>query len=331
MAFPLLSIVIPTHKRPTHLPHAIESALQSSPDGDVEVIVVPNGNDETWRSIAKQYKTNTRVQWHPIQLPHANTARNHGLSKSNGKYIRFLDDDDYLLPSSSQQLQYLEREAAEICSGRVLNVDINGSEIGLTSFPQTDDFIVACTSISGFTLPVSNVYLRASLGNCRWDERVNRAQDNVWMLDLACTREWRWCHMEQPVGAWVQHPAARVSTTRISTDRPSLVIDTLEKLWASLKKGGRLTPARQAAIAAALWHYVHWRFPFQPLYWHRVAKIALHICPESRPDHPLFEHKLLARVPALTVEWAIYPARRTMTLYRDIQQDLIGRDYRRQL
>src|SRR3546814_8013731 len=60
---PLLSVIIPTYKRPQYLPRAINSAVQAAPDGDVEVIVVPNGPDDSWKNVAKKYQSEPRVQW----------------------------------------------------------------------------------------------------------------------------------------------------------------------------------------------------------------------------------------------------------------------------
>ncbi|MDU7564520.1 MAG: glycosyltransferase, partial [Acinetobacter baumannii] len=57
---PLLSVVIPTFGRPEFLTRAIDSALQAVVNNsEVEVIVVPNGKDDSWREIAEIY-SNTK-------------------------------------------------------------------------------------------------------------------------------------------------------------------------------------------------------------------------------------------------------------------------------
>src|SRR3546814_303443 len=124
---PLLSVIIPTYKRPQYLPRAINSAVQAAPDGDVEVIVVPNGPDDSWKNVSKKYQSEPRVQWHSIATEHANVARNYGKQLARGKYIRFLDDDDYLLPAATKQLGIAVNTKAEITSG---SVDLVTDEIG---------------------------------------------------------------------------------------------------------------------------------------------------------------------------------------------------------
>jgi glycosyltransferase involved in cell wall biosynthesis len=328
---PILSVIIPTKNRPQYLLRAITSALKVSPNNELEVIVVPNGPDLSWKNVAERFAADKQVLWHPISTGHANAARNHGLSLAKGKYIRFLDDDDYLFPSAKEQVELLESSGAELCSGRVQSVDVDGSIIGETSFPISKDFVAAAVSVTGFTLPTGNLFLKRALTGFCWNENVGRAQDYIWMLTLAGGREWNWLHLDQVVGVWFQHEQQRTSTVAISKDHPTQAIDALEQLWRNLNLTGRLTHQRAEAIAETLWDYVHWRFPFRPLYWHNVAKLATKIEPSARPDHPIFDLWPLYLLPALTVEWGIYPLRRITTFYRDKKRDLLGWDYKRHL
>src|SRR5690606_21298027 len=114
---PPLTVVLPTAGRPQFLPRAVDSALKAAPEGDVEVIVVPNGPDKSWRMALAPFQTDRRIRVAPVARAHANVARNHGLVLARGKYIRFLDDDDYLLPAASEQILALERSGHDLCSG----------------------------------------------------------------------------------------------------------------------------------------------------------------------------------------------------------------------
>src|SRR5690606_33579080 len=121
---PLVSVIIPTYGRPTFLKRAIDSARESEDSSLVEVVVVPNGPDESWRRVAEQFKDAENVRFLPIATAHANAARNYGLLNAKGSYVRFLDDDDYLFPSAAHiQVEYLEKTGADVCSGLLLNVD----------------------------------------------------------------------------------------------------------------------------------------------------------------------------------------------------------------
>ena len=67
-AHPLISIVIPTAGRPDYLPRAVESALRCAGDCGTEVIVVPNGPDESWRASLGALLHNPSVRILPIPM-----------------------------------------------------------------------------------------------------------------------------------------------------------------------------------------------------------------------------------------------------------------------
>ena len=82
MTAPLLSVIIPTHNRPQYLPRAVESALQAAPNGNVEVIVVPNGGDETWKISLATLLKDKRIIVSPIEkgmlMRHVTVEMKHG-------------------------------------------------------------------------------------------------------------------------------------------------------------------------------------------------------------------------------------------------------------
>lgn len=327
----LLSVIVPTHRRPQFLPIAVRSALEGM-GNEVEVIVVPNGNDDSWKQSMVAFNADKRVRIESIAEVDANLARNHGMSMARGKYLRFLDDDDYLLPTAAGQLQFAVDSGADICSGLLRTIDGSSKDIGLVRFPETRDFVCAAVSISGFTLPVGNIFLRSQLVDCQWMPRLGRFQDNAWMMDLAARREWKWVHYNEPVGVWYQHDQQRVSSTRPLKERHEKLIEKLLTLHARLTSEERINEDRCAAIAAGLWHYAHRGFPYHPRYWSHVANYALQISAASRPNEPEFHTGFLRHMNPLFAEWSIYPIRRATRLYRDvIARILRNTDYRRQL
>jgi glycosyltransferase involved in cell wall biosynthesis len=313
---PLVSVVIPTYNRPALLLRAIDSALHSVPNDDVEVIVVPNGPSISWREIAERCAKDARVQWQPIHAAQGNVARNHGMNLAAGKYLRFLDDDDYLLPAAADQTALLESTGADVCSGRIENVDEDDVAHGLLSFPQTDDFVCAAVSFSGFALPTGHLFLRTQLENSRWDVTLGRRQDYAWMLDLAANREWRWVHMNRPVGAWFQHRGIRISHEKFMEEHEQPVVDKLFALHHKLGDDNRLNAARSTAIATALWHHIHLGFPHHPRYWSGIARRAQSICPTAQPPHPFFTTGFMGLIDPVVGEWALLPFRKAAKVVR---------------
>jgi len=91
------SVIIPCYKQAHLLPKAIESALQQTQDMDldVEVIVVDDGSPDAAAEVAGRYGGVTVIRQANAGL---SAARNRGILRSTGRYLLFLDSDDFLRP-----------------------------------------------------------------------------------------------------------------------------------------------------------------------------------------------------------------------------------------
>jgi glycosyltransferase involved in cell wall biosynthesis len=308
----------------------VRSALEYAGD-IVEVIVVPNGPDRSYEQSLAEFSSDARVRVHPIEVAHGNVARNHGMQLAQGKYLRFLDDDDYLLSAALHQLRHMENSSAEVCSGLLLNLDQSGTELGTVGFPNTVDFVCAALTISGFTLPTGNVFLRSALKGCLWAPEVNRGQDLCWMLDLAAKREWSWTHFPQQVGVWFQHDTPRVSSTSALRGTEQEIIHRIFGIYKSLSAERRIDDARRDYIASCLWYYIHRGFPYHPFYWTRIARLASHIFPAARPAADMFRRGVFGRTDPLVGEWVLLPARLLTQASRRLITYVRGPTYRRRL
>lgn len=101
---PIVSVIIPTYKRPANLSRTILSVLKQTYT-PIEIIVVDdNGLDTFWQKETekelKDFIEKNKIKYliHPTNL-NGSAARNTGFKHCKGKYICFLDDDDYFLPN----------------------------------------------------------------------------------------------------------------------------------------------------------------------------------------------------------------------------------------
>lgn len=113
----LLSIVIPHYNLPKEmLKRCIDSIIgQALPNGTYEIIIVDDGSLEQPLWIESKY------HGYDIRLINNNhggpgCARNKGIEEAQGKYIQFVDADDYLFPNGdmSQCIAMLESERPQI-------------------------------------------------------------------------------------------------------------------------------------------------------------------------------------------------------------------------
>jgi glycosyltransferase involved in cell wall biosynthesis len=92
---PLFSIVIPTRDRPNFLREAIQSALEQEFD-DYEIIVSDNSTNSETEKVVSEFESKKLKYFRtpkPLDMP---KSWDFALSKANGKFITFLEDDDLL-------------------------------------------------------------------------------------------------------------------------------------------------------------------------------------------------------------------------------------------
>jgi len=102
---PLVSVIIPTYNRAYILPKAIESVINQT-FKDLEIIVVDDGSTDETPYIITKYPL-IYVKKPRKGVAH---ARNTGIKKAQGKFICFLDSDDYFVPEKiEKQLKFFEK------------------------------------------------------------------------------------------------------------------------------------------------------------------------------------------------------------------------------
>ena len=92
----LVSVIIPTHRRPNQVREAVLSALAQTWQ-HVEVIVVADGPDPLTREAL--LLPNSRLRYLELESNQGPAAaRNAGVAASRGEWLAFLDDDDQMCP-----------------------------------------------------------------------------------------------------------------------------------------------------------------------------------------------------------------------------------------
>ncbi len=109
----MVSVIIPTYKSDVTLNRAIDSVLNQTYE-EIEVIVVDDNDPNTTERIQtealmQKYSDNYKVKYIKHKKnKNGSAARNTAFANSTGKYIAFLDDDDYYLPNKlNNQVKFL--------------------------------------------------------------------------------------------------------------------------------------------------------------------------------------------------------------------------------
>lgn len=100
---PLVSVIMPTYERPQFLERAVRSVLAQT-HRNLELIVVNDAGcpvEDLLRGLDADGRI-TYVRLHENR--NRSAARNAGLALARGKYVAYLDDDDWYLPSHLERL-----------------------------------------------------------------------------------------------------------------------------------------------------------------------------------------------------------------------------------
>ncbi|NLD36000.1 MAG: glycosyltransferase family 2 protein [Desulfatiglans sp.] len=315
---PIVSVIIPTANRPHYLPRAVNSALAGMQQNEIEIIVVPNGPDESWKESLKPYKNNPCVKIIPIQEANANIARNRGMEEARGEFLRFLDDDDYLFPDKAIiQYQLIRTSNFDITCGAIDVINSYGKIIRTLKPPEFNDFCESITSPIGFHLIHAYVYRKNAIQGLTWDPHIKSRQDVFWLFKLCQTKEVKYIKLNEAVGVWQHHWGTRISTKQDINDANRITAEALIQIFKTLEKTDRLTEGRRRSIAQGLWFCVHAAFFLSPVYWAKIAKVARHIDPQTRPIQPIYQWPLLRFIDPLIIMWALYPKKFFMHLRRN--------------
>ncbi len=123
---PKVSVVIPCYNGSAYLEECLQS-IAALADPDWEVLVVDDGSTENIREVVDRFSPLARYLWQPNQGPAA--ARNTGLQQARGRYVRFLDSDDYLTSQEGlhKQIAVLdEHPEVGLVYGQATKVDPSG-------------------------------------------------------------------------------------------------------------------------------------------------------------------------------------------------------------
>lgn len=122
-----VSIIVPVYNTEKYLPECLESILAQTLN-DIEVICIDNGSTDTSGKILEEYaQKDRRIHVIHSEKVSIGTARNLGYEEARGKYIGFVDSDDFIDISMYQNLY---ERAEQLCADIVMtniNLFYNGS------------------------------------------------------------------------------------------------------------------------------------------------------------------------------------------------------------
>lgn len=109
MEMPLVSIIVPVYNAQSHLSRCLES-ICGQEYKNLELIVINDGSKDKSLPVCEEFrKKDSRILLVDKANSGVSDTRNLGLKLAGGKYVQFVDSDDYIAPDYTARLV----EAAE--------------------------------------------------------------------------------------------------------------------------------------------------------------------------------------------------------------------------
>jgi glycosyltransferase involved in cell wall biosynthesis len=183
----LVSIIIPCYNAERWIGECIDSALAQTYNS-IEVIVVDDGSTDNSVSVLREY--GDKIRWISCENGGPSAARNIGLKLSKGKYIQFIDSDDYInLAKIKEQVEFLEASNSDVIYGdwcyQYHQADGLVKLANYTTHQPTEDilyYIIACNRI----IHGSCLYKREIFDKIvGFDESLRIAEDYYFSMRIA--------------------------------------------------------------------------------------------------------------------------------------------------
>ncbi len=133
------SIIVPVYNAEKYLDACLRSVLIEK-RSDIEVIAVDDGSKDTSLAILREWeKRDSRLKIVSQKNSGVSVARNNGIKNASGKWILFLDSDDYFLKSPFEKFDYLT-DSHQDCEFFIYNTNYE-KEVYIDS--DREEFILA--------------------------------------------------------------------------------------------------------------------------------------------------------------------------------------------
>ena len=177
---PLVSIIIPTYNRSHLIGETIDSVRKQS-YRNWECLVIDDGSSDYTAELINIYlEKDPRIKFlmRPKTLPKgANTCRNFGFEKSEGKLIKWLDSDDLLQPD------YLEKKIA-VFANPVVDLVIcnyilfNEEKRYQPFFNESIEDLLTDYVTGKININIANcLWKKESISSFKFDKELKRAQE----------------------------------------------------------------------------------------------------------------------------------------------------------
>lgn len=164
----LVSVITPLHNASAYIAETINSVISQAYKNWELIIVDDVSEDDSVQIVEKFVEKEPRIKL--IKLTEnsgAAVARNSAIETAKGRYIAFLDSDDFWLPEKLEtQLAFMQQHNYVFSFGGYERIDENGELLGLVGVPEKVNYkqmlktsVIGCLTAMYDTAYFGKVYM----------------------------------------------------------------------------------------------------------------------------------------------------------------------------
>ena len=97
-----ISIIVPIYNAEKYISKCLDSIINQTKK-ELEIILINDGSTDRTEEIIKKYQ-DKRIRYFKNKNQGIGKTRNFGIDKAKGKYLLFLDSDDFLVENACELL-----------------------------------------------------------------------------------------------------------------------------------------------------------------------------------------------------------------------------------
>lgn len=173
---PTISVIVTVYNKEKYIANCLDSILNQTLD-DFEVVLIDDGSTDSSANIYNEYaKNNSKIKIFYQKNQGHSAARNAGITHSKGKYIMWVDADDYLCNDNALEMMYKE-------------IVVNKRDVVLTNFTKPSHLRpVAGSGMSVLCNMIEKGYYHATMCSRLYKKELI-TQNNLYFKELICDDE----------------------------------------------------------------------------------------------------------------------------------------------
>lgn len=190
-----ISVIIPTYRPDYYFVDCLRSLQAQTIDHSVfEILIILNGPKESYeffiQDLVKKYLNDIVVKVFYTDKASVSNARNIGIDNAAGKFLTFIDDDDYVSPSYLLEMYEIACENIVPLTNILAFNDLDNS---IVEYGISTQYKLKCKDVhlsqykvrAYFSVPVCKLIRKDIIGERRFNCCFKNSEDALFMLAIS--------------------------------------------------------------------------------------------------------------------------------------------------